>query len=117
MLPQKEWHEFKNNHLDFLNYNILLLICILNLIDYVFIDKSFRHTFTTICLLCEFFARVSNIGNCCFILCLTRPMTVGHAYVFSMAVGTIEERLKLVPFCVRGRKVDSGGGGDGLVVF
>ena len=31
--------------------------------------------------------------------------------MFSMAVGTIWEWLKLVPFFVRGRTVDSGGGG------
>ena len=30
--------------------------------------------------------------------------------MFSMAVGTIGEWLKLVPFFVRGRTVDSGGG-------
>ena len=36
--------------------------------------------------------------------------------MFSMAVGTIEEWLKLVPFFVRGRTVDSEGGG-GLAVF
>ena len=36
-----------------------------------------------------------------------------HGYVFSMAVGTIEEWLKLVPFFVRGRTVDSEGGGGG----
>ena len=34
-----------------------------------------------------------------------------HGYVFSMAVGTIGEWLKLVPFFVRGRTVDWGGGG------
>ena len=34
-------------------------------------------------------------------------------YVFSMAVGTIGEWLKLVPFFVRGRTVDSKGGGAG----
>ena len=28
---------------------------------------------------------------------LTRPKPVGHGYVFSMAVGTIGEWLKLVP--------------------
>ena len=31
--------------------------------------------------------------------------------MFSMAVGTIGEWLKLVPFFVKGRTVDSGGGG------
>ena len=36
---------------------------------------------------------------------------MGHGYVFSMAVGTIEEWLKVVLFIVRGRLVDSGGGG------
>ena len=30
--------------------------------------------------------------------------------MLSMAVGSIEERLKLVPFCVRGQTVDSEGG-------
>ena len=35
---------------------------------------------------------------------------MGHGYVFSMAVGTIREWVKLVPFCVRGRTVDSEGG-------
>ena len=39
-----------------------------------------------------------------------------HGYVFSMAVGTIGEWLKLVSFFVRGRTVDSEGGG-GLAVF
>ena len=39
-----------------------------------------------------------------------------HGYVFSMAVGTIGEWLKLVPFFVRGRTVDSGGGG-GVQIF
>lgn len=33
--------------------------------------------------------------------------------MLSMAVGSIEERLKLVPFCVRGRTVDSEEGGTG----
>ena len=32
--------------------------------------------------------------------------------MFSMAVGTPGEWLKLVPFFVRGRTVDSGGGGE-----
>ena len=36
---------------------------------------------------------------------------MGHGYVFSMAVGTIGEWLKVVPFFVRGRTVDSKGGG------
>ena len=40
----------------------------------------------------------------------TRPKPVGHGYVFSMAVGTIGEWLKLFPFFVRGRTVDSEGG-------
>ena len=38
---------------------------------------------------------------------------MGHGYVFFMAVGTIGEWLKLVPFFVRGRTVDSGRGGGG----
>ena len=37
----------------------------------------------------------------------TRPKPVEHGYVFSMAVGTIGEWLKLVLFFVRGRTVDS----------
>ena len=37
----------------------------------------------------------------------TRPKPVEHGYVFSMAVGTIWEWLKLGPF----RTVDWGGGG------
>ena len=42
---------------------------------------------------------------------LTRPKPVGHGYVFSMAVGTIGEcSVNLVPFYVRGRTVDWGGG-------
>ena len=45
-------------------------------------------------------------------LICTRPKPVEHGYVFSMAVGTIGEWLKLVPFFVRGRTVDSGGGAD-----
>ena len=44
-------------------------------------------------------------------LIYTRPKYVGHGYVFSMAVGTIGEWLKLVPCFVRGRTVDSKGGG------
>ena len=35
---------------------------------------------------------------------------MGHGYVFSLAVGTIGEWLKLVPFFVRDRTVDSEGG-------
>ena len=41
---------------------------------------------------------------------------MGHGYVFSIAVGTIGEWLKVVLFYVRGRIVDSegaGGGGSG----
>ena len=38
---------------------------------------------------------------------------MGHGYVLSMVVGTIGEWLKLVPFFVRGRTVDSEGGGGG----
>ena len=40
----------------------------------------------------------------------TRPKPVGHGNVFSMAVSSILECLKLVPFFVRGRTVDSEGG-------
>ena len=40
----------------------------------------------------------------------TRPKSVGHGYVFSMAVGIFWEWFKLVPFFVRGRTVDSEGG-------
>ena len=49
-------------------------------------------------------------------LIYSRPKSVGHGYVFSMAVGTIGEWLKLVPCFVRGRTVDSEGG-KGLAVF
>ena len=42
---------------------------------------------------------------------ITRPKPVGHGYVFSMAVGTIGEWMKVVPFFVRVRTVDLGGGG------
>ena len=45
----------------------------------------------------------------CFIK--TRPKLVGHGYVFSLAVGTIGEWLKLFPFFVRGRTNDSEGEG------
>ena len=45
----------------------------------------------------------------------TRSKPVGHGYVFSMAVGTIGEWLKLVPFFVRGRTVDSEGMGVAAV--
>ena len=37
-------------------------------------------------------------------------MEHGYSHVFSIAVGTIEEWLKLVPFFVRERIVDSRGG-------
>ena len=37
-------------------------------------------------------------------------MKHGYSHVFSMAVGTIGEWLKLVPFFVRGSTVDWGGG-------
>ena len=47
----------------------------------------------------------------------TRPKPVEHDYVFSMAVGTIWEWLKLVPFFVKGRTVDSGEGGGGWLFF
>ena len=47
----------------------------------------------------------------CMILQITRPKPVENDYVFSMAVGTIGEWLKLVPFFVRGRTVDSEGQG------
>ena len=40
----------------------------------------------------------------------TRSEPVEYGCVFSMAVGTIGEWLKLVPFFVRGRTVESGGG-------
>ena len=38
-------------------------------------------------------------------------------YVFSMAVGTNEEWLKLVPFFVRGQTVDYEGRGGGVGIF
>ena len=40
---------------------------------------------------------------------LTRP--VGHGYVFSMAVGTIGEWLKLVPFLLGDKRLILRGGG------
>ena len=40
---------------------------------------------------------VSQVGLGMF-LANTRPKPVDHGYVFSMAVGTIGEWLKLVPF-------------------
>ena len=42
----------------------------------------------------------------------TRPKPVEHGYVFSMAVGTIGEWLNWSSFFVRGRTVDSVGGGQ-----
>ena len=43
---------------------------------------------------------------------------MGHGYVYSMAVGTIGEWLKVVHFIVRGRTVHSvGGGGRGAGSF
>ena len=44
---------------------------------------------------------------------ITRPKHVRHGYVLSMAVGTIGEWFKVVSFFVRGRTVDSEGGGAG----
>ena len=46
-----------------------------------------------------------------------RPKPVEHGYVFSMAVGTIWEGLKLALFFVKGRTVDSGGKGGGAGSF
>ena len=45
----------------------------------------------------------------------TRSKPVGHGFVFSMAIGTIGEWLKVVPFFVRGRTVDLGGGDPGFL--
>ena len=45
------------------------------------------------------------------ILSVTRPKPVRHGYVFSMAVGTIGEWVKLVLFFVMGLPVDLGVGG------
>ena len=45
-----------------------------------------------------------------YIYIITRPKPAEHGYVFSMAVINFGEWLKLVPFFVRGRKVDWGGG-------
>ena len=47
---------------------------------------------------------------------ITRPKPVEHGYVFSMAVGTNGEWLKLVPCFVRGRTVDSAGGGGSYLL-
>ena len=43
----------------------------------------------------------SNIFEYLLSLNITRPKFVGNGHVFGMAVGTIEEWLKLVPFFVR----------------
>ena len=40
----------------------------------------------------------------------TRPKPVGHGYVFSMAVGTIGELLKLFLFFVKGHTIEFEGG-------
>ena len=40
----------------------------------------------------------------------TRPKPVEHGYVFSMAVGTIGEWLKLVPFLLEDVQLIGGGG-------
>ena len=45
------------------------------------------------------------------VLIFTRPKPVEYGFVFSMAVGTIGEWLKLVSFFVRGRTVNIEGGG------
>ena len=39
------------------------------------------------------------VGGRAVIIAHTRPKPVEYGYAFSMAVGTIEEWLKLVPFC------------------
>ena len=41
---------------------------------------------------------------------LTRPKPVEHGYVLSMAVGTIGEWLKLVPFLLEDEQLILGGG-------
>ena len=41
----------------------------------------------------------------------TRPKPVAHGYVFSMAVGTIGEWLKLVPFLLGDVQLIGGGAG------
>ena len=46
----------------------------------------------------------------------TRPKPVEHGYVFSMAVGTIGEWLRLVPFLLGDEQLILRGG-DGLAVF
>ena len=43
----------------------------------------------------------------------TRSKPVGHGYVFSMAVGTIWEWLKLVPFLLGDEQLILKGGGGG----
>ena len=42
---------------------------------------------------------------------------MGHGYMFIIAVGTIGEWLKVVPFLVRRRTVDSEREGGGQAVF
>ena len=46
-----------------------------------------------------------------------KPVELDYMYVFSMAVGIIGEWLKLVPFFVRGRTVDSERGGGAGIFF
>ena len=42
------------------------------------------------------------------VLDITRPKPVGHGYVFSMAVGSIEEWLKVVPFLLEDEQLIRG---------
>ena len=42
---------------------------------------------------------------------------MGHGYVFSMAVGTIGEWLKVVPFLLGDEQLILRGGGGGRAVF
>ena len=57
-------------------------------------------------------ARNSDLGTPIpFLYRETRPKPVEHGYLFSMAVGTIGEWLKLVPFIVV--DYEAGGGGAG----
>ena len=71
----------------------------------------------------KIFVLVLNLSTCAwhiptwfwYLLQNTRPKPVEHGYVFSMAVGTIWEWLKLVPFLLG--DVQLIGGGGGLALF
>ena len=55
--------------------------------------------------------KFTNLFPVAIIEDLTRPNPVGHGYVFSMAVGTIWEWLKLAPFLLGDEQLILKGGG------